>query len=143
MSFTSETIELGKRAHPQTNWDAAEILAKLSAAMPDATTDKQRQALEALQASQYSSCKIYPCLALDDSFIKAIGYMSSIPTVVDKGIPTLPTLIGESCRAIADAWYAYALSVEKNEQQAVSRREAMYRHLEDISQQIFAKGLGN
>ena len=129
-------------AHPQTTWGADDVLAKLIAVLPKATTDEQHSALEALQAGRYSQCKIYPCLALDDPFVKAIGYMSSIPTVISKGVPTLPTLIGESCRAIADACYGQALLDNQSEDTALTIKQDATATLHQINQDIFAKGLG-
>lgn len=141
MSFSAETIELGKRSHPQTTWSASAILDALTAALPQAATEQQQQALAALRAGQYNTCKIYPCLSLDDPFIKALGYMSSIPSIVEKSVPTLPTLIGESCRAIADAWYAPALAEGNDDKRAESPRRDIVQQLEELNRKIFAKSL--
>ncbi|MEL6936937.1 MAG: hypothetical protein AAFO59_09735 [Cyanobacteria bacterium J06607_17] len=130
------------KTHPQTTWAATEILDKLTATLPVATTDWQRDALAALNDGQYSRCKIYPCLALEDPFVKAIGYMSSIPTVIAKGVPTLPTLIGESCRAIAEACYLHALNTGTNEDEAHAAKQKAAGTLENLNQEIFVKGLG-
>ena len=116
------------------------------AELPEARSDLQQHALEALQARQYSKCKIYPCLALDDSFVKAIGYMSSIPSIVEKKVPTLPTLVAEGCRAIADASYEFALNsetgfVDSVEEKLIAHKSEKLAKLEALNQKIFAKVL--
>ena len=62
----------------------------------DATEGAVSRSLPAVQG-------VSPVYRLDNAYVKAIGYMSSIPAVADKGMPTLATLVAESCRAIADA----------------------------------------
>ena len=133
--------------HPQTTWNGQQILEALLAELPESATDLQQQALDALKAKRYSQCKVFPCLALEDPFVKAIGYMSSIPSVVEKKIPTLPTLVAESCRAIADArgnlLFANASHEAKEAfSQAESARKETLSKLEGISRQIFEKVLG-
>lgn len=128
------------KPHPQTSWAAEQILEELTQLLPTATTELQQQALAALKSGKYSQCKIYPCLNLDDPFIKGIGYMSSIPTVIAKGVPTLPTLMGESCRAIVDACYL-AAQEKKGAEEAVKVRDTTKAALEQINTQIFEKGL--
>jgi len=143
MAQTSVQMSAPPASHPQTDWTEAKIIKVLTAELPKATTDLQRQALTALDTGEYNNCKIYPCLALNDPFVKAIGYLSSVPTVVTKGVPTLPTLIGESCRAIADARYNQAVLEGQKLEQAEAQRQIVVKALEAVNQQIFAKVLGS
>ncbi|MGC1307833.1 MAG: hypothetical protein WA885_11425 [Phormidesmis sp.] len=133
-------------SHPQTTWDGQQIVEALLAELPEATSDLQRQALGALQGNKYSQCKVYPCLALDDAYIKAIGYMSSIPSIVEKKMPTLPTLVAEGCRAIADAWQQRSLATDTmyadgGANIANTLRLEKLAKLEKINTQVFAKVL--
>lgn len=143
MSQTSVEYSMKPMQHPLTNWDAEQILEKLTAELPKPNTDLQQQALDALRAGEYSRCKIYPCLALNDPFVKAIGYLSSVPTVVTKGVPTLPTLLGESCRAIADACYNQAVLDGKALEQAEVHQQSVVEALQAVNRQIFSKALGS
>lgn len=136
------TTPVKPKAHPQTDLTAERILELLTGALPAAKTELQQNALAALRGSKYSQCKIFPTLALSDPFIKAIGYMSSIPTVVSKGVPTLPTLVGESARAIVEACYLAAKEAE-SEEEAASTRDQVEVALERINSEIFAKGLNS
>ena len=134
-------------AHPQTTWDGQQILYALLTELPEPATALQQQALAALKEQRYGQCKVFPCLALDDPFIKAIGYMSSIPSVVEKKVPTLPTLVAESCRAIADAHGNLAFGTASQEakeafNQAEKVRKETLSKLEGLSQQVFEKVLG-
>ncbi len=143
MTATTQTS-----SHPQTNWSGKEIIDMLICELPEANSDLQKVALSALQSGQYTNCKIYPCLALDDAFVKAIGYMSSIPSIVDKKVPTLPTLVAEGCRAIADAHQQHSLATDNqytdggvNKAEEI-RREVLSK-LESINENIFKKVLAD
>lgn len=145
--MTIETVTSASAdTHPQTTWEGQGILDALLAELPEATSALQQQALDALKRRQYNKCKAYSCVALDDPFIKAIGYMSSVPSVIDKKIPTLPTLMAESCRAIADATYRHALDsgtgyVRSKEGTLQALRREKLTKLESLNQQIFTKVL--
>lgn len=80
-----------------------ELLDAYLALLPEPNTVARKTALEALKLRDYAKCKVLANFTLSDPFIKAIAYLSSIPNVVDKGVPTLPTLTAEACRAIVDS----------------------------------------
>ncbi len=146
--MTTATVQPpNTETHPQTTWDGQQILDALLTELPESTTALQQQALDALKQKQYSQCKVFPCLALDDPFIKAIGYMSSIPSIVEKKVPTLPTLVAESCRAIAEARGNLSFATANQEankafSQAEQVRKETLSKLERLNQQIFEKVLG-
>ncbi len=130
--------------HPQTSWSGSKILESLIAIMPEALTQTQAQALADLQAGDFLKCKIYPCIALNDSLVKAIAYMSSIPGVADKNMPQLATLVAESCRAIADACREAVFTTSGgDEKSATAAHRQAVESLESVCLQIFDKGLTN
>lgn len=147
MSVASKEVLAPPKGHPLTTWDGKQILETLMAELPTPVSEYQQLALAALQSGKYNLCKVYPCLALDDDFVKAIGYMSSIPGTAAKGMPQLATLIGESCRAIAEAFQQRSLETDTHYMdEGVNKAEAVrsqkLQALETINQQIFAKALG-
>lgn len=144
MSFSSETITLGaQQTHPMTTWTGIKILDALIAELPDAISDWQKKALNAIHARDYNLCKVYPALALEDPFVKAIGYMSSIPAVTDKGMPTLATLVTESCRAIVDAHAQMTASQfdEPDDAMLYEARQKAITELQTLTEEIFAKAV--
>lgn len=129
-------------SHPMTTWEGKEICAQLIAKLPETTTEAQQQAKQALEAGNYNLCKVLAACYLDDAYIKACGYMSSIPGIVAKGMPTLPTLVSEASRAIADSWYQWVLSTGKSTDEAEAKKAAELTALSMFNQSVFAKALG-
>ena len=129
-------------SHPMTTWDGKEICTQLIAKLPETTTDVQKQAKEALENGNYNLCKVLAACYLEDAYVKACGYMSSIPGVVAKGIPTLPTLVAEASRSVADSWQQWCLSNGKTETEAEARKSAELTELNKFNQSVFAKALG-
>ncbi|MEA5466970.1 hypothetical protein [Leptothoe sp. PORK10 BA2] len=126
-----------------TDWTGQAIVDALVKQLPITYGELQNDARTALSKKDYQRCKIYPCLALDDAYIKAIGYMSSIPAVADQGMPTLATLVAESCRAIAEA-HAQAERGIIDEPEPSEREKARFKainELELITQEIFSKAV--
>ena len=111
-------------SHPMTTWDGKELCARLIAKLPEATTEAQQRAKQALEEGDYSLCKVLAACYLDDAYVKACGYMSSIPGLVAKGVPTLPTLVSEAARAIADSWQQWCLSDGQTSDEAEAKKAA-------------------
>ena len=128
--------------HPMTTWDGKEICTQLIAKLPETTTDAQKQAKEALETGNYNLCKVLAACYLDDAYIKACGYMSSIPSIVAKGIPTLPTLVAEASRSVADSWQQWYLSNGKSQDEADTAKTTELAKLNTFNQDVFAKVLG-
>ncbi|MFG6100487.1 hypothetical protein SPB21_34940 [Leptothoe sp. ISB3NOV94-8A] len=67
--------------------------------------------------------------------------MSSIPGIVAKGIPTLPTLFGEASRAISDSWHQWPRSAGQFLDEANAKRASGLADLSTFNQAVFAKAL--
>ena len=127
--------------HPMTTWDGKELCAQLIAKLPEATTEAQQRAKQALEEGDYSLCKVLAACYLDDAYVKACGYMSSIPGLVAKGVPTLPTLVSEAARAISDSWYQWTISDGQSLEAAEAKKASELATLSAFNQDVFAKAL--
>ncbi len=94
---------LSDSKHPLTAFEALEIINVYVNNFPVPQTPEQRLALEALDSHKYDRCKVLSACYLDQSFIRAIGYLSSVPGTHAKGMPQLCTLLSEAARAGIDA----------------------------------------
>lgn len=86
--------------------------------------DAQQQALDAFKSGEANMVRVAAAVNLTDPFIAALGYMVSIP----KKPPTLPILLREASRSIAD-WH--------QAQHGEYAKESALRELEAINAQAF------
>jgi hypothetical protein len=124
-----------------TTWDGKEICDQLVAKLPETTTDAQKQAKQALENGNYNLCKVLAACYLDDAYVKACGYMSSIPGIAAKGMHTLPTLVGEASRSIADSWHQWSLSNGHTPTEAEAKKAVELIELSNLNRRVFAKAL--
>lgn len=89
--------------HPLTAYESLEIINIYVRNFPAPQTPEQHLALAALDSHNYDRCKVLSACYLDQSFIRAIGYLSSVPGTHAKGMPQLCTLLSEAARASIDA----------------------------------------
>lgn len=129
------------KSNPLTSWDGDRILQRYMDALPEPQSEAHNQARAAIETGNYEICKVLASIHLSDSYIKAIGYLSSVPKVCAAGLPTLPTLLSEAARACADAWVDLATSSEKNTGSVTQTRNTKLGELGVINQDIFEKAL--
>ncbi len=135
------TVTASKQ-HPLTEWSGTEIVERYLEWLPAPRTEAQEQAKAAIEAKQFDTCKVLAVCHLEDNYIKAIGYLSSVEKVCAAGLPTLPTLASEAARAIADALCDSA--VEKGDIKDLDRdsaRKIWLMELNEINRNIFKKAL--
>lgn len=129
--------------HPLTDWSGDTIVeAFIARLFPESTMKAQNGALEALKAGDHDLCKIYASVYLEDSYIKAVGYLSSVPKVTAAKLPTLATLLSEAGRAIADAWLENSLTVDPDSKEAAELKSAKLQAAGELNRKIFNKKLG-
>ena len=119
-----------------TTWKGFGIVAEYSKLIPPAQTKAQADALAALGEKDGNRCKVLAACHLSDPYIKAIGYLSSVEKVADAGLPTLPTLMSEAARAIAEATAEQAPS-KRHESAAIAAYETKLAQLEKLNRKIF------
>lgn len=130
------------KQHPLTDWNGQEIVERYIKWLPEPRTEAQSRAKAAIEAKQFDTCKVLAACHLEDSYIKAIGYLSSIEKICAAGLPTLPTLMSEAARAISDALCEDAIEKEKlKDSERGSAQKIWLMELNDINRNIFSKAL--
>lgn len=142
MATNGTTATAQAKEHPLTEWGGAELVERYIERLPEPRTEAQKQAKAAIEAGRFDECKVLAVCHLEDNYIKAIGYLSSVEKVTDMGAPTLPTLVAEACRAIAETICDNSIEDEmmKPENRESDRRICLF-DLNEMNQNIFRKAL--
>lgn len=135
------TTQAQAKEHPLTDKSGADIVRLYLDALPRPQTEEQEKALALFEAGNYDLCKVFASVYLDDSYIKALGYLSSVPKVTAAGLPTLPTLLSEAARSVADAWAAFNIANNRGTASAEAIRRVQLEELGDLNAAIFKKAL--
>lgn len=142
VNATSEVTASSMKQHPLTEWGGAEIVERYLEWLPEPRTEAQGQVKAAIEAKQFDLCKVLAACHLENNYIKAIGYLSSIEKVCAAGLPTLPTLASEAARAIADALCDFAIEKEDlKDSDRDSARKVWLMELNEMNRNIFRKAL--
>ncbi|MGB3768977.1 MAG: hypothetical protein WA947_20660 [Phormidesmis sp.] len=137
MSTITET-----KHHPLTEWNGAEIVERYLEWLPEPRTEAQSKAKAAIENNRLEECKVLAACHLEDNYVKAIGYLSSVEKVCAAGLPTLPTLMSEAARAIAEALCDAAIANEDIEDSSRdSSRKIWLADLNEMNRNIFRKAL--
>ena len=130
------------KQHPLTEWSGAEIVERYMERMHEPTTETQVQAKAALESRRFEKCKVLAACHLGDNYIKAIGYLSSVEKVCNAGLPTLPTLVSEAARAIAESLCDSAIANgDLEESNRDSSHKIWLAGLNEMNRNIFRKAL--
>lgn len=135
------TVTTSKQ-HPLTEWGGTEIVERYLKYLPEPRTEAQEQAKAAIESKQFDTCKVLAACHLEDNYIKAVGYLSSVEKVCAAGLPTLPTLASEAARAIAEALCDAAIeNGSMGDSERTSSCKIWLADLNEMNRNIFRKAL--
>lgn len=136
------TATTDPKEHPFTSWTGDDIVTAYLDKLPAAESEAQHQAARAMNDGRYSEVKILAACHLTDNYVKALGYLSSVPKVTEAGLPTLPTLLSEAARAIAEALRDRNIEEEKLEPELRENARSIWLYdLNELNQNIFRRSL--